>query len=365
MNSFTFSSDTHRRYTLALIFLVFLPAIGLFVFGIFLEPLYGDLTRVGSYAERDFGWEQPQLDFEKPLYKSDGYHKYHDVVVLGDSFSRVWPLKQWQNYLIAATGWSVVTLDINHIKWEQVLKNRVFIETPPKYLILESVEREFPGRIKDWHACEASEISKQPTLPLPLLPRPVHIADLRQFAKYVERKKDWNNIKLGFVVNYLLNGAWRRAIGTELTDTRRVNLSSGVVPFSSANKREMLVYKDDFEKAPLWDEMDLLAAGCKMNEVRKKVEANGRTQLIVMVAPDKLTAYSDLVDRHDGSLRHGGMLAKLSEQHPEVIPRLDLALRSAIRDGEQDVYLPDDTHWGSTGHRIAAETLLGFLRVRE
>ena len=45
--------------------------------------------------------------------------------------------------------------------------------------------------------------------------------------------------------------------------------------------------------------------------------------------------------------------------------RLDIALISAIRQGEQDIYLPDDTHWGSTGHQIVAKTLLTFLQMPE
>ena len=41
---------------------------------------------------------------------------------------------------------------------------------------------------------------------------------------------------------------------------------------------------------------------------------------------------------------------------------LPAALISAIHMGEQNVYLPNDTHWGSSGSQIAAETLLTFLR---
>jgi hypothetical protein len=82
-----------------------------------------------------------------------------------------------------------------------------------------------------------------------------------------------------------------------------------------------------------------------------------------MVAPDKLTAYADFVC--DKGLRDISALAELSGHFPEVIPRLDLALISAIHEGKQDVYLPDDTHWGSSGYQIAAETLLTFLRNPE
>ena len=97
--------------------------------------------------------------------------------------------------------------------------------------------------------------------------------------------------------------------------------------------------------------------------MRQQVEANGQTRFVLIVAPDKLTAYSDFIANK--KLRNISMLTELSERNNKVIPRIDLALISAIRNGEQDVYLPDDTHWGSSGHRIAAETLLDFLQSRE
>jgi hypothetical protein len=125
----------------------------------------------------------------------------------------------------------------------------------------------------------------------------------------------------------------------------------------------MLVFKDDFQKVPQWHKMDLSEMACRIEQIRKLVEANGKTKFILMVAPDKLTAYSDFLS--DKNWRDVSLLAGLSEKLPDVIPRIDLAITSAIRAGEQDVYWPDDTHWGSTGHQITAETLLGFMRTRE
>ena len=79
-----------------------------------------------------------------------------------------------------------------------------------------------------------------------------------------------------------------------------------------------------------------------------------------MAAPDKLTAYADFVS--DRKLRNLSALAELSKQNPDSMPRVDLALKSAIAQGVQDVYLPNDTHWGSIGNQIAAETLLATLQ---
>jgi len=101
---------------------------------------------------------------------------------------------------------------------------------------------------------------------------------------------------------------------------------------------------------------------CRIERMRDQVEANGVTRFVLMVAPDKLTAYADFLA--DTQSRGISSLAQLAEQQPETLPRLDLALISRIRHGEQDVYLPDDTHWGSSGNRIAAEALLQFLTQR-
>jgi hypothetical protein len=49
-------------------------------------------------------------------------------------------------------------------------------------------------------------------------------------------------------------------------------------------------------------------------------------------------------------------------KHPKLrAPRLDLALQKEIDRGSQDVYLPNDTHWGTTGHKVTAHTLINYL----
>ena len=74
------------------------------------EPLEGDLTRLGGFTENDFGWNEPQQQFSSPLVSLEGKHEYdqyHDVVVLGDSFSEAYPKAQWQNYFVRGTGLSL------------------------------------------------------------------------------------------------------------------------------------------------------------------------------------------------------------------------------------------------------------------
>ena len=176
MNSSTSSSDPHRRFVVWLLTVVLLSMTGLFVAGVYLQPLDGDLTRLGFFAEREFGWNAPQIEFpdtrlDLPSGLMDPGHfgRYHDVVVLGDSF--VWgsPKLQWQNYLLAATDWSVATQNINSVRLHDVLVSPVFRSHPPRILIVESVERELVHHLEENHLkCGGSVLA--PPFGLELMP---------------------------------------------------------------------------------------------------------------------------------------------------------------------------------------------------
>lgn len=374
MSSYTSSSESHRRFVLWLL----LPVIGLFALGIYLQPLnkHSDLVRIGSYSEREFGWNKPQLTFPRTKLKfpasvgdSGRYGSYHDVVVLGDSFSWVWPESQWQNHFAATTGWSVASLNINKIRLGQVLASQVFHDHPPRVLIVESVERSLTIHLeKNTSGCgkpDFDTFKAQSSLQINRGEANTAFTMTTQFgghlpgtAQRVERERAWSEIKLGYVRGYIWISILRNLLGDAHTDAAKVELAK-TAPFSSVNKHAMLVYKDDFQKVARWREMGVSEIGCRIEKMRKQVEANGQTRFVLMVAPDKLTAYAGVLS--DKGLRDISALSELSVHLPEVMPRLDLALTSAINDGEKDVYLPGDTHWGSSGNLIAAETLLTFL----
>lgn len=357
VSSSTSSSDANRSYTHWVLALAFLPGLLLFIYGIYLQPLYGDLTRIGLFSEREFGWQGTQQTFKEAAYVQDQYKHPADVVVLGDSFSRAWPRQQWQNHLIAQTGWSVVTLDINTVSVDQILANPVFQTSPPKVLIVESVERYFADRVGKLSACAGSFARAagqgQPALAMNgFRPR-----DLPSSAML--RPRQWNDVKLEFTWKYLRN-QWRMARGGESRgDVRKLALRHTGL-FSSANQRDILIYKEDFDTQAKWSERTLNDMRCRIQQLRYKVERNGQTRFVLMVAPDKLTSYGP--DLQTTEWADASKLPELAALNPQLMPRLDLALRDAIVRGQQDIYLPDDTHWGSEGHRLAAATMLAFLR---
>jgi hypothetical protein len=75
------------------------------------------------------------------------------------------------------------------------------------------------------------------------------------------------------------------------------------------------------------------------------------------MVPDKSWAYAPYLPAASWQVDAAARLAPAGV----AMPRVDLALRAAIAAGVADVYLPDDTHWGSAGSRIAARVVARYL----
>jgi hypothetical protein len=125
--------------------------------------------------------------------------------------------------------------------------------------------------------------------------------------------------------------------------------------FSSRFNRGLLVYGEDFNKAS-WQEADWRRAGCDLLALQDRVQANGRTVFATMVVPDKLTVYAPFLPYRtfDGLSR----LALIAETPGLNLVRLDGKLDPTA---QIDLYLPDDTHWSSHGHALAARLVLDYL----
>jgi hypothetical protein len=81
----------------------------------------------------------------------------------------------------------------------------------------------------------------------------------------------------------------------------------------------------------------------------------------VLLIPDKLSAYAaDLVDRRYDDL---SVLDRIDRQGINVVP-IDHVLRDAVREGEVDVYQPDDTHLSAKGYSMVGRAVISDLRRR-
>jgi len=345
---------------MGVLLLAFLPAALFFGVGIYLQPLDGDLTRIGAHAERDHGWNGPQAVFKQPRYTQGEYTRGHDMVVVGDSFATAMPQHQWQNQVATATGMSIVTLSSYTTSVQQVLQSSVFAQQPPRFFVLTYTERHLPSQIGKDVRCDGFAPVPQANHPVEArttvdLPRIDHPQVLHRQTHWY----DWRDVKLAHAAKHVVYSVVRSAFDHEPTKALSIGLSRPDL-FSSAKPSATLVFRGDVDKLAQWREAGLDDLSCRIEKLRQRVEANGHTRFILMVPPDKLTAYSTWTTRHD--LKSLSQLADLSRRHPSVMPRLDQALITAIDQGHKDVYLPNNTHWGSNGHLVAAQTLIDFLK---
>lgn len=350
------------RYNRLVFALVLPPLVAMLAFAVIQAPLRGDLTRVGGFTENMYGWNHAQERFDPPLVSVE-YDRPYDIVVLGDSFSsnpgdgQTDPGAFWTNYLAQRTGLSVVVLTVPETNVRDLLHNRFFIDAPPRLMILQQVERYVirnnVNEAERWLGpgfgnCASSRpgpmrrIDAGPSLAVGTVP----------WVRDTSTEFNFDQ-----AVNVLWKSAWRELFGINLTRAERLPLVTDKL-FSSGAGDRLLVYDDEFLLAN-WPRDQMARALCTLLGVQQAIEANGRTRFAFMIAPNKLSAYDAFV----ADPRFRG-LSRLSEFYADrrlnQVALLD-PLRAAIGCGLVDVYMPNDTHWGTPAHRIVANEVVRRL----
>lgn len=342
---------SHRSYALCLVAAILGVAGALAAGSARLEPLSGDLARIGRYDEADFGWLGAQTRFKEPLFQINPSRIDHDIVVLGDSFSND-GAASWVNYAAKETGARIAVFHVRGKSWRVLLDEPSYRAAPPKIFILEIVERDLKEILG---AAPTSCGGRAPAPRVRLAPNPRTAA-----LERVERPTRRTLVQLD---------PRHFAQFQEARLLRRLGRSSGEVvevaltrrAFSSRRGDATLVYTGDLLKR-FWTASDLDTIDCSLRQIQDAVQRDKRTLFLAMLIPDKLTAYSpDLADRSVAGL---SILDRLDTRSISRLP-VALALTRKIHAGVKDVYLPNDSHLGSAGHEALAQTLLDELRRRE
>jgi hypothetical protein len=318
------------------------------------------LARVGGYAENDFGPRAPQAAFDQNLFKVTAdlkdYDKYYDVVVLGDSFSVDQESRRfgWQNYFINRTGLSMIVFDTRRYWPMEIYELPIFKQYPPKVFVFESVERYLHERLAYFSGMTAPAVAPS-TAPPELLAeaKPLGLKTHEQTA----------SLQPGFDPNHVLGH-----LGAVVQRHMRLNNQVVEIPlakkglFSSPNDTDMLVYFDEFKKQSLGekDYADLRAGAAVYQKI---IEANGFTRFVLLVAPDKSSTFAPYLKNADRSTAN--LVAELAKDPSLPVPRTDQILAEAIASGKKDVYLSNDSHWGSIGHKLFADALADHLQSSE
>jgi hypothetical protein len=350
-----------RRYNYLLAAVVVPPVLFMLALALWQQPLRGDLTRPGGYAEDRYGWNEPQERFVPPLASTE-YDRPYDIVVFGDSFSsnptgQTNPGAYWTNYLAQRTGMSLVTLSRWNMTLSDLLRHPVFVASPPRQLILESVERylvrDFIIEVDRRMGRFGSDCSPadQDLPPLPEF-RPVSAVPV-PWTRDTRPEVDFDQ-----AANFAWKAVRRNFFNVDTTRVVRLGLVRADLLSSQASD-QLLVYDDDILKVNHAGPGSVDAIYCTMIAIQNRIQGNGRTRFLFMAAPDKVTAYADYLD--DPELRHISLLPELYRRPGLNQVRLVERFRRAMRCGMKDIYLPNDTHWGSAGHRIVAEAVADAL----
>lgn len=339
-----------RRYFILILATTLSIVAGAYGLAWWLQPLYGDLTRVGGHAERDFGWNEPIQEFHPLLSTFGDWTHPVDVLVLGDSFANLRPHQQWQNWLATRTGWRIHTLDKHLVDISELTASPLFKKYPPRVVIWNNIERD----LKNEYSAQTEQCGKNAVVEVP--PLKTHAADESALPQLITRPQALSELNPAFPRRWLLR-AIEHSIGLESSETLNAKLVRSDL-FSNRFSSNLLLFRKDFARAS-WEQKDLNRISCGYSELAKKFESNGVTRFVTALAPDKSSAYRPwLVDTESIPASH---LPTILDKHLVPDARLDIALAKAIAAGTKDVYMPNDTHWGSAGHRLAAEAILTML----
>ncbi len=341
-----------RTYNGVLLGIVGAVALTIAVVSLHLEPLWGDLTRIGGYRENDFGWREPMAYFPEKLFaygaSLEDYDQDYDVIVIGDSFSERSRRPAWQNYWVAQTGLSLLSFTRDDVSLSELRASGAYRAHPPRILIYEFVERSLGFDHRGTMVAVPFTDAARSWVPVETSPRSVSLVKRSR-----ERRRA---IDLNEASNYLYKVILRRLGGINPTKAVALDLSRRGL-FSSRVSDRLLIYDDDLLKIDvLPGDVDEIRAN--LEGLQYRVEAEGRTVFVCMIAPDKPSAYAAYLEPPYSEM---GILPRLADGADLRLPRLDLALQEAIGRGVVDIYLPNDTHWGSEGCRIAAATVSGYL----
>ena len=226
----------------------------------------------------------------------------------------------------------------------------MFIQSPPKYFIFESVERRLYDRLEllDVPVEPLKTRSQAPSEWSPINLERQKLARTNSFSSIEQRFAHAAHvirIKLGCVIDTSSCKVAMRKLREKIPEL-----------FSSAEKKKIALRKRDFSSRRKWDQRRPEALR-RLKLLNEYFAAAPDTEFTLVVFPDKLSVYSEFIDSPDKPATLIPEVAELIK-----IPRLDIAFRQAILDGQKDIYLPNNSHSGGWANILAGKLVAEHLK---
>jgi hypothetical protein len=343
---------------------VLLGGLGLFLalvvwLALTLEPIDGDLVRVGGLFERDWGWQGTHPRYREPLHRypdSDADRPLADIVVFGDSFShQAHRGYEWQAVLAARTGARIVTYDLRRFEPLAVLESAEYRRHPPAAVVYQSSELSLADRLPRYARDCASGVA----VPQPgrsRRPLPVRPLSAEQMMAARVRGYGWDLSARVDAAMHVLRLGLEHVGGA--SNVRVLPLARRGL-FSS-RRDDLLVY--GYAVRPRLSRRLIERMGCGLASLQRRVEQQVGAVFVPLLVPNKYSAYQRYLKSDSDA--DPGFVADVFNASGLPPVGLASALEAAIAAGEQDVYLPNDSHWGPIGHQLAADVVLRALLAR-
>lgn len=332
--------------------------VPIFLMVIYTEMYYdtnkGDLIRLGFVADTfnynkdstyKANYAKPELFTRLSDLDLTRKHKFK-FLVIGDSFSDQLQISYY-NYMANADSILYVDRYINDNPLETIqglMAGGLFKHISVDYIILQSVERDVVSR----RVFDENKLITTDSIALKINKN----AGLVNKHNEEDSGKDilFNNKNLKFTRNNILYLIDDNAFYSE---TYMVKTTKNLF---EANKNVLLFYKHDIK---CYDEnsdiQKIEALNARLNKLSDDVKAKANAKLIVIVAPDKFGLYYDYIQNKE-KYKYSGFFDKFNKLPKNYIniPASDI-MSTAIKSGERDIYMIDDTHWSPLAtQKIAA-----------
>ncbi|MCQ8104181.1 hypothetical protein NP590_08700 [Methylomonas sp. SURF-2] len=338
---FIISTKTYSQILIGFCVLITIVFWGM---SIYLDPIEGDLTRIGGLSENSFGWTKSQPALAAELLNNSPLADA-DVAVIGDSFSATFV---WQTRLVQA-GYKVNTAYNVDVPWcsdlGDLLRQSGFTG---KYVVIEAVERLFQHNLNN--QCQKSPTYKTLNIGLSAVP-PVNREIKHSLLDSGTNFGVGWNLKAFFYDLFLY--AKSKSPTPELISIDKVRLYNlgDCRLFSNKLCQLGLFWSEDFATES-FRSLD------RVLEINKNFEKNG-IQAIWVVVPDKSTVYMDY-----GAFRKNPYVNIWNElgKHPELNALNYAEMFKRQAQITQDFYLPNNSHVGTVGYLFLGDTILKTLQ---
>jgi len=315
-----------------------------------MEQYSGTATRMSGTLERDYGWNLPQVYFEPSLFhkhvKLADYTKPVDLVVLGDSFS--YGDQSWIYYLMRNQGISVHFFHIENVSVSELLNHKVFRESPPGVMIVCSWE--------GWSFLRFGRFSSEfdKIAPMKLLARsttePMPPPGIQKYEKSRDKSLLFDE-RMALTGDYLKKKFIKLVFKNFPFEASVVEIECESC-FSNSLQGSFLATTSTIDPIPYsMTARETLFSNLK--RLKSIVEANGQTRFYSTIFPHKINVYLPYTDIETNKTFFDGDIPENEIGFINLMP----GLQKAVADGTQDVYLPNDHHFGSAGFKVTAEII--------